>query len=181
MTASLTLEQSLATLRHAFDGAREPRLREAMAVATEAHEVDSLALARAVFSWHVTQPLLFQAIVRTGAVPTDGYMGVDEGLALMDALKECGADARATYEVAGRAYTPLELLVASLPRKVRGEDLAPVARWLAEAGARVEPAFERTYGANESLPAFAQSQGQPALGAYLVERRAYRPSVRKPR
>lgn len=175
---TLSLEQSFQVLREAFAAQPVGNIEQALDVVCERYSVDSPSLASKIFGVATGVPLFSHVLIRTGSLPIDGhYLGVPEGIALLEALLKQGADIGEPVTISDRAYTPLELLVASLPRKVRGEDFLPMAQFLVEqAGAPIKPLFERRFGENEALEDFLRGMGQDAMAPYLAQARISRPS-----
>ncbi len=180
---TLSLEQSFQVLRDAFAGQPVDNLEQALDVACERYSVDSPLLAAKVFGVSTGVPLFSHVLIRTGSIPVDAhYLDVPQGIALLEALLKQGADVGVPVTISDRTYTPLELLVASLPRKVRGEDFLPMAQFLVEqAGVPLKPLFERRFGENEPVDDFLRGMRQEGMEAYLAQARIARPAPRRMR
>ena len=179
----LSLDQSLMVLKKAFAGQSCDSLEQALDVACDRYGVDSPTLASKVFEIRSGVPLFSHILIRAGSLPLDGnFLDVSQGIKLFEALMKQGADIGKQVTIADRSYTPLELLVASLPGKVRGEDFLPLAKFLIEqAGAPLGPLFERRFGKNQLLEDFLRGMGQEGMASYLAKARISRPTPRQMR
>lgn len=170
------LKQSLETVRQAFNSYPTAGLKQAMSVLCDAFEVDSAELAEQVVGHPTRVPLFAHVLVRVGSIPhSQPYMTVEHGIELLEILLEQGADVGIPFEFKDRSYTPLELLFASLPGKVRGEDFEPLVRFLVEkAGVATTPVQERRFGENEDVESFLVRMGQEGSLNYLKKSRLNR-------
>lgn len=136
-----TQDPSVKILRQALDAQHVEGLEAALADLAQRFDLNSVDLANQVLEFPTAVPVFSHVIMRTGGLPVDAdYLTVEQGTGLLRALMAHGADLRQKVTIHEISYDPMSLLVASLPKKVRGEDFEPLARFLVEeANVPLEP------------------------------------------